>query len=529
MRMTQHKREQQEDLGAPGRIWFWLGPLVYMLVVSIYFLGRFEGHWAESDSASFTRYIRVFAEQGRLIPVANDVYPNGYAYQAISTFVVSLTGLKVDVLQQWIYPLIAALVVFPAWVLYREVTGSDRGAALATMLLFTQPEFLFVLLRSSHEKFTRSLMLLCLFLLVRCFKLGNQPGKWAVFVGLSYLSGYALISSNNLLANSFFFAIALAFLIGWLLTKYSPSFQKYEFILKRLFYSTLIFFGLSYIFTIYIYAPPALHDLAVLGDIKNRIAALFLDVHTEPTNAYAQVSVAWVNLRIYFLLSIANWILLGVSLLIWLKQGWNWLWMFREPKNSVAWFLWLLYAAFALQGALTVLVDASGALASNLQHRIFPSFSMIAVAIVGQTLVEWRPHRLTRAIPLGLTGIIFSISILSVLKATNEPLVSNKWTFYHPNELAALQWGDEHLDDVEIWTEYDERLITAYRTVNEDINNRFTTSATSATRDMLITNLTRLRSSRIRQPLPVPPDALQVYDNGIAQLYHLRPETPYQR
>jgi hypothetical protein len=499
-----------------------------MLVIGVYFLVRYQGHWAESDSAAFTYYIREFAAQGKLIPIARDVYPNGYAYQAISTFVLALTGLDVAVLQQWIYPLMAALVVLPALMLYRELTGSDYGAALTTMLLFTQPEFLFVLLRSSHEKFTRALMMLCLFLLARSFKLGNRPRSWITYVVLYYLTAYALISSNNLLGNSFFFAVALAFLFGWLLTKYNPDLRQYEHILKRLFYSTLVCFGLSYIFTYYVYAPPALHDLVILENIKDRIAALFLDVNTEPTNSYAQVPLAWINLKVYFLLSIANWILLGVSLLIWLKQGWNWVVKFREPKNSAAWFLWLLYAAFAVQGAFSILVDASGSLASNLQHRIFPSFSMVAVAIVGQSLVAWRPQRFRRAISLGLTGVIFLISILSVLKATNEPLLSNKWAFYHPNEMAALRWGDKHLENVGIWTEYDERLNTAYQTLYGDASNNFLTFVTPTTRNMLITKLTRLRSSRISQPLPVPPDALQVYDNGTAQLYHLRPRTPYQ-
>jgi hypothetical protein len=471
----------------------------------------------------------VFAEEGKIIPQNGAVYPNGYAFQAISTFVVSITGLQVSQLQQWIYPLITALIVLPAWVLYRELTGSDRGAAITTMLLFTQPEFLFVILRSSHEKFTRLLMMVCLFLLARSFTLNQQTRKMAALIGLTYLTAFALITSNNLLASSFIFAIATAMLFGWLLRNRNPAFQKYNEILKRLAYTTLICLGLDYIFTYYVYYPPALHDLQVLGDVGHRIAALFLDVQTQPTNAYAQVSRAWVSLPIYFILSIANWILLVATLLIWLNQTWRWLWKREPPKTQMAWFLWLLYTAFAAQGALSVLSDATGALGGNLQHRIFPSFSMIAVAMAGSALADWRPRRFTKVISFGLLCGVFLISILSVMKATNEPLFSNKWTFYQPGELTALQWGDSHLESTEIWTDYDERLQTAYITSIGDQNNLFTTSIPTTADNLLLSSVTRLRSSRLIVPLPIPPDALLVYDNGIAQFYHVRPRSPYQR
>jgi hypothetical protein len=84
----------------------------------------------------------------------------------------------------------------------------------------------------------------------------------------------------------------------------------------------------------------------------------------------------------------------------------------------------------------------------------------------------------------------------------------------------------------EIWTDLDERLRTAYQIEqNEPIDgNRFPYSDLKlTTRNLIITTITRLRSSRLQLPLPLPPNALRVYDNGEAQLYHLRPESPYQR
>jgi len=504
-----------------------------MAVVSLYFVYRYAGRWAEADSTTFATVIRPFVEEGRLLPVGGAVYPNGYAYQAISTYILALTGLDVATLQQLIYPFVAVMVVLPAWVLYRELIGSPRGATLTTLLLFTQPEFLFVILRSSHEKFTRTLMLLCLFFLVRSLRLRDRPWALAVHVGLFYLAAFGFIASNNLLAHSFIFAIASALALGWLLAKRSASLQwQSRGALHRFTYATLICLGLVYVFTFYIY-PPAQHDLIILKSIGDRIAALFLDVQSQTTNAYAQVEAGWIAPApyVYFMVSIANWIILVTSFVIWLRQGFNWLWRGKPPKTQPAWLLWLFYAAFAIQGALSVVADASGALASNLQHRLFPSFSIIAVALVGAALAQWRPRRFARAVRLGLTVSIACVAILSVFKATNEPLLSNKWTFYRSAELDAIVWSDSHLRDAEIWTEFDERLIVAFFTEKggSPYGNHLQGGLRPDGRDIVLTTLTRLRSSRLGLPLPVPPDAFRVYDNGEAELYHLRPQTQFQR
>lgn len=513
---------------------FWLGPLLFMTVVGLYFLVRSDGYWAEADSAAFTRYIRDFIDKGKLVPNPDmvDVYPNGYAYQAISTFVVSLTGLKVETLQQWIYPLVATIVVLPAWIAYRELTGSNPGATLATLLLLTQPEFLFVILRSSHEKFTRMLMLLCLFLLFRSLSRSRPLRGVSIYTGLFYFTIFACMTSNYILATSFIFALVLVYLLGWIIEKLKPHLKVWNNNLaNHLRYIIPVCLGLAYIFTFFIY-PPARHNFGVAQNTWNLIENLFLNVRAQTADvfvAYDYTIFGWLNLPTYFILSIANWIMLVVSLAIWLHQSWSWIRHSGAPKSQMTWALWLFYAAFAIQEVMAAVSDASGALTSNLQLRLFPSFSMIAVAMIGAAWADWQPLRSKRIISLGLTGALFGISIVSVLKATNEPLLSNKWNFYHPNELLALEWGDVHLNHAEVWTEFDERLTTSYTTEIGDPINRFTSSVTPNTRNLLLSTIIRLRSSRIHQPLPVPPDALQVYDNGMAQLYHLRPSTPYQR
>src|SRR5215217_4826679 len=140
--MAVDARAGRQAPGGRTDVWPWLGPLLYVLLAAFYFVDRYGGRWAEIDSASFTEVIRNFGQEGQLVPAQGDFYPNGYTYQAISSFLSAVTGLQVATLQQVFYPFVAALVVLPAWVLYRELTGSARGAMLATLLLFTQPEFL---------------------------------------------------------------------------------------------------------------------------------------------------------------------------------------------------------------------------------------------------------------------------------------------------------------------------------------------------------------------------------------------------
>jgi hypothetical protein len=518
-------------------IWLWLGPLLYVFVVGIYFTGRFEGRWAESDSAAFTQFIAALERSGRLIPAEGAVYANGYAVPVISAYIIAITGLDVVTLQRLIYPLLAAIIALPAWLLFREFTGSARGATLASMILLTQPEFLFFILRSSHEKFTRTLMILCLFWLVRSYKARNNSRALAVNVSLFYLTSFAFIASNNLLAHSFIFAVTLALLLVRLLERRIPHPRQDNQVLQRLPYVAIICLGLVYLFTFYAY-PPAQHDLLILRNVWERVVALFLDVETQASNPYTQVQAGWISLPVYLTVSIANWLLLISSVVIWLRQSWQWLWRGIAPETAQARLLWLFYGAFAFQGGLSIITDASGAF-GNLQHRLFSSFSIVAAAVVGAALAQWHPRRMVLQARIGLTALVGCVAVLSLLKATNEPLLSNFWTFYRESEVKALEWSDDHLNYGYIWTEYNERLKMAFVTVTDkalsanyltDSNNVFTGGIRQDwVRHIILTDVTRMHSIRLRRALPVPSDALQVYDNGYAQLYQVRPLTPYQR
>ena len=164
--------------------WLWLAPLYVAALAAAYYTGRFGGRWADSDSGGFSQWILLLLDEGRLLSSTEAVYSNGYAFQVIAAFAIVIGGFEVGALQQVIFPFVAALVALPAWLLYRELTGSARGATIASVLLLAQPEFLFVLLRGSHEKFTRAFMFVALYCLMRGFRLRHRPLLLAAHIGL---------------------------------------------------------------------------------------------------------------------------------------------------------------------------------------------------------------------------------------------------------------------------------------------------------------------------------------------------------
>lgn len=503
-----------------------------VVALALYSLARYGVLWGEVDTYAFTGYIDSMLRTGRLVP-ANGAYPHGYGYPSLGVVLSQVTGLSLPALQLIAAPLLMVWLVIPAWLLFRELTGSHRGAALATVILFVQPEFLFPLLRGTHEKFTRGLMLLCLYLLLRSLRSRRGLSQFAAFVLAFYLSIYALITFNNLMATSFIVALGLAMVLSWIVLRATAAtVASAEAATRRLMYIVLSSLAIAFVFTFYAY-PPAQQNVRVLGEMGDRLAALLLQIEQVRASPYDVVAGAWVSLPVYFAVSLANWLLLAGSAVLWLVHTVRWL-QKREQPDVSGLLLWAFYAAFAFQAAASIAVDVSGTLSSNLQHRIFPSFAMLAAPLVARWLVEWQPRRAWagRVVWAGGGAVIALLAILSIFKATNEPLVSNKWLFHRPGEMQALRWAEGALVGHTLWTDYDERLTTAYgiRTVGVPASIRLDAyAAESGTRDRLVSEVTRLRSVRLGEPLPIEADSLRTYDNGQAQIYHLRPRTQYQR
>lgn len=494
---------------------------------------RYGGLWGETDTNAFASAIRAMLTEAHLVP-RQFVYPNGYGFPVLGTFLIRVTGLSVAQLQIFGGALLAIWLVIPAWLAYRALTGSTSAATLATVIILTQPEFLFPILRGSHEKFTRGLMFLCILLLVRSVLVRQYWRRFSAYLLAFYLAAYAMITFNNLLATSFITALALSLALSLFVRPLAHATEDNSSpIRRRLFYASGIALVLAFLFTFYAYAP-ASSGILIVDSIVDRLALLFLDVEAVSVNPYQTITSAWINLPVYFIVSIANWLLLILSFGLWSIQTVRW-WRNRSwSEDPSVFLLWSLYGAFGFLGAVSIAVDISGAIASNLQHRIFPSFAMIAAAVVADWFMRRQAQRpLVRRAAYGSLAIAIALlGIVAVVKATNEPSLSNKWNYYAPTELSALAWARTAYPDSPTWVSFDERLRAAigiccsWETEGVQLDSW---EPEPGTRSYLISDIIRARGQRLNLPLPIEGDSLRVYDNGSAEIYHLRPRTPFQK
>jgi hypothetical protein len=281
---------------------------------------------------------------------------------------------------------------------------------------------------------------------------------------------------------------------------------------------------LIYVFIAYIY-PPALANLRMLRNIADQMSALLLsfEIKAQP---YGYISTGWINSSVYFILTVFTWLLIGGSALVWMRHGWKML------KGTVARGLmenldWLLYAGFAIQIAVSIVVDLSGALSGNLQLRLLPSFMVMAIVIIVRSLKEMLASAQLRPtlgkIILASSAVLSAwFTLASVFKATNEPSLSNKWTFYLPTEKVAVFWVDTHLENANLWIGVDERLDTVFRSYYEldstSGNNYYFGKINPKTQFVLTTELDRLRAKRISMKMLPVSYWDQIYDNGQAQV-----------
>lgn len=518
------------------------------LLIAGYWIARFGGYVMEGDATRLTLAADGIAREGAI--VNSQSYSNGYGYSALLAFLVEMTGASVQELQLggslWL-----SVLSLTAYLTYRELTGDVRMAALALFLLLCQCDFLFYILRSSHERTTWTFGLLVLWLWARSRRPGDA-GTRATLIPLFYLLLWAIIANNAFFGSTLIVTFLITLLCGAGLSLILPRLPHlrrrpaapFE---RRLLYVLLSGAALLFIFTNYVY-PPAISYYYTLGTIGEKVGVLLFG--SEPmseriavSESYSFVQSAWVSRAVYLALTGFQWATVLAAAAAWLRDAIALLRHGAEALSPPRLLLWLFFLGYAAQVAMGVVSDLSGAMGSNLQVRLFTPFALVICPMAATWLAGAERLRLLRrpivrrALVAGGALLGAAAVSLGLLKLTNDPLVGNFWLFYTPAEQAAVDWAEDHLVDRKIWIDTwpHQHDILQYRRgyswqpANDYASGYVDLLTNDTYSHILLSEPTIYQASRSRLPLPATADRNSVYDNGDAVLYHRRQRSPFQR
>lgn len=516
---------------------------LYALTTYWYATLRFGGAWNENDTLHLTHSILSVQESDSLMNTRFP-YGNGLTFQSVVVFLAELSGVSVQTLQIYVLPSIACFFPIVAFITYRSFTRNNSTALLATLLLYLQPDFLFVTWRGSHEKITWMLALLMLFLLTKSFNPNRSTSLLARYMLPFYLIAFAFISSNAFFASSFIVALAVSSITGviWLMIRgqlqqpVSDSVRRQVF---RLLFMTLACGILLYLFFFHLY-PPANSLLNAFGSMVDAATALLFNTgadRPDEANAYNYIANAWITPWMYPLLNSLSLLILAFSPMVWLRGVSRFLLNEVSEYDLPMVYLWLIYPAFVLQLIASVFFDRVSILGSNIQVRLFTPLMLVAIPLVAHDLtlmLKWSTqHPALRRTVLAVGVCCFALfSVFALMKSTNEPLVNNNWIFTTHSERLAGQWVLDHSIEPMIWEGENVRLRFAMPFRDFEVSpERFRSGMPVAqgTRYFVVSELERTLWLRQAESHPYLENELQVYDNGRAQVFYRRPRNRYQR
>jgi hypothetical protein len=165
----------------------------------------------------------------------------------------------------------------------------------------------------------------------------------------------------------------------------------------------------------------------------------------------------------------------------------------------------------------------------------YPPITVVFLAGLLPTIfviLMWNESVWARRIALtaGTCAFIY-FAIAAVLKATNDPLVSNKWTFYSYAEASGIHWTNSNLDKQFVWADFDERIVAASDMEMADAGGPesvWVRSPNENVRYYFISDVIVDRSQRLKRPIPQTSGNDLIYDNGRVHVTHVRQVTPYQ-
>lgn len=491
--------------------------LVYGFFSNLYIISRYGGLVADSDVSYFTKAIQDFQVHGGVGHYTR--YSNGLGFQIIATEISEITGLTIPQVQLLPFGFFYLII---AYLLFREFTDSKYTALIGAAMLSLLPDLLFFTARGTHERYTVFLFLLSLFILVRfskksiSFKISTKYLVILYFclltIGLlnlffCVLILIAIISTTFLgLIQSFIFktdgesykkilfCIIPILPLYYLLAQYG-AYSTYMFLYftsdwyRRTFaliphVEMLPLLGLTILLVLIIYAIHKWARHSILRHSFNVPIDSLKKIEFNGTISFfivLSIFLVWLvfvyffiapsntsfhSPAIYFFLTGIYWIILPISALMGLIIVKRYVIDKNNEyanKNFGTLFLVSFFGLFGLSFFIDRVIHSG--IANNLELRIFPYllvFSVYGAACalseIPTTIIK-APWKKLFVVLIIISFGIFSIS--SLLKATNDPSISDYKIFYTPEEKNGFNWIEINSPKSSIWFEED-RFSTAF-------------------------------------------------------------------
>ena len=548
--------------------------VLYGFFTHIYVYFRYSGLVADSDVGGITKTIQALQNQGTIF---NDYqYSNGFGLQIIVASLSNITGLTIQ--RVLILPT-GFLFIITAYLLFVELIKSRRIALLSSFLLCLQPDLLFITSRGSHERYTFFLFLAAFLMLVRLSRSSRDNTKFSLYLALFLLTIFSLATLNSWITMIAIFLVVLASAICLVLHKLGRMASLSS---SKIWLATILCIPLYYLITSYVYPTSGLMQREIVSQWKRVLISTNGGLIVPIALGLAFLMTISLFFRFQVAKLLGNWtlgsfqkmrvhrgfqlLLYGIIALLLLAyilgvyifsvssgvlcfppKTWLFLTLFnwiiipfsgvgainilRERNRDRASFpisysmLLSLYLSSFLLLLLAIFVDRvikAGA-GQNYELRVFPYFMAFAILLASVTISK-RLHRFgkwQRITKIGLVILVVILSANSLLKSTNDPIVSDKWIFYSQGEKIAMDWLEStFVGKATLWAGLDRRIRSAFY-----YNSSFPGVHKVKFTDLeggkyyFISDTIRKRAERFGFSLSFVERYDQVYDNGKVQLH----------
>lgn len=521
-----------------------LSSLTIGLLFGGYFVLRYGGYWAEGDTVVFMRAITQLQEYATIFSPQR--YDHGYAYSVWLATLSNLTGIPATAVTRWLAPLLGNVFLAVAgYSTFRAYLKSNRFGVVAASTLFLIPELVFTVSRGNHEKLTVTLTLLAALVLLKfSLRVLETPRLSPPWVVVYLCLIFSLVSLNSIFGSTFLVASSLAFVLVTFLFIIQPTLRK-RFGKLWLPFGVLIALSWGVFFLIVGYVYPQPGKLYMIRDALEGLRNLYdeQEVVSNPYESYGTGGGGqWLNGPVAQLLSSFRWVLFIGSFVTWLYLLFT---VFRNAQNisPQRLFVILLYGAYGLIMAVAFPIDFLGLSAGdNLSVRLYTYFSLFAALVLSLGVIKLATFSAQsvsqRTVTAAMTTLFLCFALLSLLKSTLDPLVSNRWIVYWPEEPRAIDFWSDKQDSSMMYGLA--RLRSAYvLSYGNDVeganyirNTRsFALGVPDETPYSHSLDSGLHRAEMTAEGLAWVPFSLQnrVYDNGRAQILHRVATTPFQK